>query len=572
MEAGKRLLSDIFNGSRILEIPFFQRAYVWRETEWQRLLEDMLEASKPNNPYFMGSVILKQKGTSTGALSGDVRTLIDGQQRLTTLNIFFKVLCLKIERNDLFDGRFKLMQDRTIAIKHNHNDIEAFEKIVGLGSLEDIENKIKSQIVGAYDYFKREIDVNDFDFFNIINNLMFVVIDLNEKEDEQQIFDTINSLGVRLTTAELLKNFLFSRDDIKSYEDNWRNVFEADSDAKEFWDHQVTAGRVKRENIDLFFYAFLQIKIQDKKYELKSDDRQKLGKFSNLFENFKEFIKLTGISKHELIDEIKDYAQIFRVNFDYEVNLKELTHNYGIDRINGIIFGLEQTVLIPYILYVLKNSEQDEQLKIFQYLESFIMRRLIARYTTKNYNNLFSETLLANEANTLNKLKILIKNRSDIQTAAVPDNQELKNSFHASVLTNKQAAGVLYFIESKIRNRSKHSTGLLGLSNYTLEHLMPKKWKNHWGQLDDEQLEFERDRKLLTLGNLAIITSTLNTSIRDACWDDKRSGTGKNKGLNAYASSLETMEGFLSKENWDEQAIEERAEFLYQQALSVWEI
>ncbi len=65
MEAGKKTISDIFNGNRILEIPFFQRAYVWEDEQWGRLLEDMEEISQQNTPYFLGSVILKQQMTNT---------------------------------------------------------------------------------------------------------------------------------------------------------------------------------------------------------------------------------------------------------------------------------------------------------------------------------------------------------------------------------------------------------------------------------------------------------------------------------------------------------------------------
>src|SRR5699024_47689 len=97
MDAGKRTINDIFNGNRVLEIPFFQRAYVWDKPQWERLLQDMESVSKSLKPYFLGSIILKQQPTNTGNKVGDIRTLIDGQQRLTTLSIFFKVLSLKNE-------------------------------------------------------------------------------------------------------------------------------------------------------------------------------------------------------------------------------------------------------------------------------------------------------------------------------------------------------------------------------------------------------------------------------------------------------------------------------------------
>ena len=89
MNASKKLVSDVFNGGRILEIPFFQRAYVWDDAQWERLLDDMELISKSNKPYFLGSVILKQKPTTTSETVGDVRSVVDGQQRLTTLSLFF---------------------------------------------------------------------------------------------------------------------------------------------------------------------------------------------------------------------------------------------------------------------------------------------------------------------------------------------------------------------------------------------------------------------------------------------------------------------------------------------------
>lgn len=69
----------------------------------------------------------------------------------------------------------------------------------------------------------------------VMMNAQFVRIDLNADEDEQQIFNTINSLGVNLTTSELLKNYFFSRDTISEYEAKWASVFEKDDDAKSYW-------------------------------------------------------------------------------------------------------------------------------------------------------------------------------------------------------------------------------------------------------------------------------------------------------------------------------------------------
>jgi uncharacterized protein with ParB-like and HNH nuclease domain len=569
MEAGKRTISDIFNGNRILEIPFFQRAYVWGEEQWERLLQDMELITQKNTPYFLGSVILKQQNTDTQRTVGDVRTVVDGQQRLTTLNIFFKVLCLRNNINPSFDRVFKLINN-DIALEHNHNDIEDFNKIVSLNKEIDIAGE--SNVIKAYNYFRENIILEEIDFQKILSKIMFVVVDLGVEEDEQQIFDTINSLGVRLTTAELLKNYFFGRDDVKSYEDNWKEIFEKDTETKNFWDREITAGRMKRNNIDLFFYSFLQIKLQDNNLKVKADDKKNLSKVEGLFDSYKEFIAKYSISKIDLIQEIKKYAIVYKDNMDFDVIDRELTDEYGIERINAIIFGLDNTTVIPYVLYVLLNvTDQRERKDIFMYLESYIMRRIVIHATSKNYNRLFSEELILNESLTKAKLKELIEEKSD-KVNYMPSDTELRTGFSESKLTNKHSSGILYLIESSIRNRNVHSTALLGLNRYSLEHIMPKKWENHWNTVHTEAERLNRNRQLLTLGNLTIITSSLNTSIRDADWDTKKEGKKDKKGLNQYASGVDTFSEFLTRSEWNEKVIEERAEFLFDKAKTVWKL
>lgn len=153
----------------------------------------------------------------------------------------------------------------------------------------------------------------------------------------------------------------------------------------------------------------------------------------------------------------------------------------------------------------------------------------------------------------------------------MPSDKEVLDAFHESCLTNKYALGVLYLIESKIRDRSKYSTQLLGISKYSLEHMMPKKWQNSW-QLSKDCTVETRDRKLLTLGNLTIITQSLNASIRDADWQTKKSGKKDKGGLKKYAEGIETLSEYLELDSWDENSIKNRADDLATKALNVWKI
>ena len=150
--------------------------------------------------------------------------------------------------------------------------------------------------------------------------------------------------------------------------------------------------------------------------------------------------------------------------------------------------------------------------------------------------------------------------------------EELERGFKYSKLVNKQATGILYFIESKLRNRSLHSTAMLGLKSYTLEHVMPKKWENNWPAVDSQQEKEQRNAALMTIGNLTIIPSSLNSSIRDSNWEIKKNGTINRPGLIQYASGLETFSQYLTDDFWDENKINLRANFLYEKAKMIWKV
>lgn len=573
MEAGKRTIRDIFNRGRNLEIPFFQRAYVWDTEQWQRFLEDMRMVSTTKRPYFLGSVILKQQETSSNKDS--ILTVIDGQQRLTTLNIFLKVLCLKNNSDNDFVETFKKQRDKSIILLHNHNDQDSFNKVVNLEEstvFKDVSEN--DNILSAYNFFNENITQDDLensiDFFNILDNILFVGIDLGYEEDEQQIFDTINSLGVRLTTAELLKNYFFKRDEIDNYNRYWKQIFEKDDETKIYWDREITTGRLRRTFIDLFFYSYLQIKIQEPELKVKTDDKIDFSRVEHLFESYKRFIRDYGLDKTEILEEIKEYAILFKDNFDFDIIENELTAESGIERINAIIFGLDTSTLISYTLYILKNVEDKNQRnELFAFIESYVMRRMVVKATTKNYNQLFTDRLISNKILSKDQFVQYLESRND-KVNYLPNDTELKQGFENSILINKQTAGIIYLIESKIRNRHKQATGLLGISKYSLEHLMPKKWENKWNSVPTKEAKDYRNFKLKTLGNLAIITQSLNASIRDSNWPTKKRGSGNKEGLRHYSGGIETLAPYLELNEWNENEIEKRADFLLNKAKEIW--
>ncbi len=566
MDAGKSTISGVFNGSRLLEIPFYQRAYVWGEEQWGRFLGDMEFVTASKRPYFLGSIILKQASSgNTWSEVSEIRTVIDGQQRLTTMVIFFKALCAKIDADRLFERDF-VLETGEVALRHGKYDRQDFEKVVNATGSEPVEGS--SAIIGAYNYFLKNIDPEKVDRNTIKSNVQFVCIDLTEGEDEQQIFDTINSLGVRLTTAELLKNYFFNRENEQAFKDSWEDVFEPTAEKKSFWDQEVVTGRIKRTLIDLFFDAFLQIMVQDKARCVTAEDKLYYSRTSNLFQSYKDFIdRYCNGNKVEILDNMKAYAEVFESTFDPGYCDADIPSTPGVERLNVLIFGLKNSTLIPYVLYVRKNAEPTgEESEVYALLESYIVRRTLVQATTKNYNRLFT-SLILNEVKDAEALRKVLE-ANDEATTYMPGDAEVRAAFEESCLYNLQSKGVLYLLESAIRP-GMSSTALLGFNQYTLEHMMPKKWRNKWGALDDEAAT-RRDRKLLTLGNLAIITHSLNASIRDADWPTKKQGKGYKDGLALCAAGLATMAGALEKESWDEGDIADRAEWLADKALEVW--
>ena len=566
MDAGKSTISGVFNGSRLLEIPFYQRAYVWGEEQWERFLGDMEFVTASKRPYFLGSIILKQESSGyTWSEVSEVRTVIDGQQRLTTMVIFFKALCAKIDANRLFERDF-VLETGEVALRHGKYDRQDFEKVVNATGSEPVEGS--SAIIGAYNYFLKNIDPEKVDRNTIKSNVQFVCIDLTEGEDEQQIFDTINSLGVRLTTAELLKNYFFNRENEQAFKDSWEDVFEPTAEKREYWEQEVVTGRIKRTLIDLFFDAFLQIMVQDKARCVTAEDKLYYSRTSNLFQSYKDFIsRYCDGGKDEVLNAMNAYAAVFESTFDPTCCDRNVPPAPSTERMNVLIFGLKNSTLIPYVLYVRKSVESpDEQAKVFATLESYIVRRMLVRATTKNYNRLFT-SLILNEVKDAEALRKALE-ANDEATTYMPGDAEVRSAFEESCLYNLQSKGVLYLLESAIRP-GMSSTALLGFNQYTLEHMMPKKWRNKWGALDEEAAT-RRDRKLLTLGNLAIITHSLNASIRDADWTTKKQGKGYKDGLALCAAGLATMAGALEKESWGEDDIADRAEWLANKALEVW--
>ena len=338
-----------------------------------------------------------------------------------------------------------------------------------------------------------------------------------------------------------------------------------------YWASTITAGRTIRNNTEGFFHTFLQIKMQDKAYNVTADDKKefRIAKPEVVFNNYKSF--LSKYVKGDIIPFVKElceYARIYRESFEEDLRYKAIPKEPSIERMNFIIYSLDATTLIPYVLYIVKNvSDAEERNKIFDYIESFFLRRTICKETNDDYSNLFNESLIGQEIKTYDDLKAYIDARSDTNLK-MPSDKMMVDAFHTVKLNNNRSRAVLFLLESKVRDK-KYATALLPCNSYTLEHLMPKKWREKWGipaGVDEE----ERDNIVDTLGNMVLLPISLNASISNAEWETKKNGTPKKDGLIKYASDLEIWCKALTLPEWNEQTIFDRAEKLAKMANSVW--
>lgn len=575
-----------------VKIPFFQRTYVWNEENWEDLLIELLHKRESN---FLGSIILKQLTTSSG--EPKYLEVIDGQQRLTTLSILLKVLY------DLFDKEIKenikndLLQvlfykedytSREYQIKIESSEVDAgpYEEVINAGLNNNLPLNLNSineeshKILRCYKYFYENLKDRGEEerkklFNKILNtaNKMLVVIDIDEKDDEQAIFDTLNTAGVRLTTAEIIKNALFQRaiqvygdknEVISFYNETWKKTFLCDEDTVKYWETERLTGRLKRDNIEILLHCIGVIK------GFFDPDEHTLSDLSKLY---KEQIKDIN-SKEDLknfIEEIIEYADIYREKFPVFDNSTLFSFEDSINRLFHILEVLQISTFHPFILNVFKEDNDENSVKEkLAMLEKFVVRRMIAQHETKNYNKYCKE---------------FIKNHSSIR-------EKLKETTDEDVLNglkkilNKNASLLLFWVELYRRSKdNRYDTKELKYT-YSLEHIMPQKWEEHWKEIppkyksdgtamNEEEAKKDRSEKIHWIGNMTLLRSNLNSALRNYSFEKKMDGEGRKKGIKAYADLSITKDDIVEPydngdKNWNEEKIEKRTEKIAKEIKEIW--
>ena len=291
METQVRTPQMVFMQPQRLIVPLFQRPYVWNEeNHWAPLWADVTRVAErllrdphgKHQPHFLGAVVLQQVQNQTGSMQE--RTVIDGQQRLTTLQLLLEALhaeldavgttapAMRVEALVTNAEPFWERPEDRFKVWPTNRDRPAFNEVMGALPPVDYTGLTNwgARLVAAHQFFAEqarewlrrtgEEDVVDRALAlerSVRELLQIVVIDLTADENAQEIFETLNARGAQLTAADLIKNFIFQRlmesgvDVEVAYEQNWKE-FETG-----FWETDVSFGRIRYSRSSIFLNHWL---------------------------------------------------------------------------------------------------------------------------------------------------------------------------------------------------------------------------------------------------------------------------------------------------------------------------
>ena len=619
MKANAITLLGIFEKKMRLEVPLFQRQYVWNlEHQWAPLWEDIarkfseyLEGRKDAPVHFLGAMVLDQKLTPTTHV--EKRQVIDGQQRLTTLQIFlaaFRDFCREQACEDLakecdsFTLNRGMMADPEVdkfKVWPTRLDRPQFMDVMISGSREELEKRHplvrrkyarkydpRPRMVEAYLFFHSQITeyflgVNgeaplaaefalaerlEECFQALKNALQVVAIDLEHDDDAQVIFETLNARGEPLLPADLLRNFIFLRAARRGepqealYKEYWQQFDE------QFWRVTVKQGRLLRPRSDLFIQHFLASR-QTRDIPIK-----------HLFVEYKYWIE-----KQQPFATVRDeLATLARQGDDFR---RIISPKKGdpIYELATFLDTFDIRTAHPLLLLLLDvEIDDDAWPKISTALESYLLRRAVCGLTTKNYNRIFLSLIrnLRREGVTVENL-INQLNEQTGESAEWPSDEAFQEAWRTrhiyQTLNNPKIVHILKRLSATYFKSKMESISIE--APLTVEHILPQGWLAHWplpdgskgmngtelweAAAEDPRAKATRTRNaaLQTLGNLTILTQPLNSAASNSSWEKKKPEL-------LLHSLLPINQNLHNVEFWDETAIQERGDELFQRAIKIW--
>ncbi|OCS91711.1 DUF262 domain-containing protein [Caryophanon latum] len=542
MKANETNLQEIIEGSKQYIIPMFQRTYSWDTKQWLTLWEDLTELVDEDQQYenhFIGSIVSIPINVSPTGLQQFV--VIDGQQRLTSLLILLSVIRDKAEEDGLSNlaaeinatmlvNSFKSGEEY-FKLLPTQVDKDIFKRIIK-NEVTDIDQS--SGLVKCYNYFKNKLNDLTIDVEQlkngVLHNLSLVSIVLSPDDNPYLVFESLNAKGQPLTEADLIRNYLFMRIEPSEQEEMYQG----------YWlPMQTNLGNSLTEFIRHFLMGVnLHVKQKDVYVKVKQQAEK-----ANVIEYLKE-LAVFATYYDKLLHPEKEANEKIR---------------YYLKRIQQF----EARTAFPFLLYIYRDYDTkkyslEQFIEILAIIDNFIVRRYVCNIESKPLNKMFgslyNQLKPFSEADSIHELKAFLQVRGYPKDTEVL--HELKNSpLYGSGDKREKCKFILSVLEETYGHKEK-----VGLLDATLEHIMPQTLTESWENELGGNFEDVHEKYLHVIGNLTL--TGYNSELSNESFTTKKKYYAK--------SNFELNKDLVKYTTWDEQAINNRAEKLYEKFLVAW--
>lgn len=561
MEGNKQYLTDLIEGKLTrFVIPVYQRNYDWKPENCGRLFDDLVEVAKTGRKeHFFGSIVSQ---TPRG-----MRVVIDGQQRITTVFLLLAAIRTQlragvvvacedeladdIEEYYLLDKKHK--QEQKLRLKLVKSDSEAFRAILDEKEDEFVQG---SNVTQNFLYFcGRLASLNDVavdELYEAIKSLCVIDIKLDEMDDAQLIFESLNSTGLDLSEADKIRNYVLMNLDQErqeSYYENYWNKVELNTDyeVSEYIRFYLAARQGKTPVIKRVYPSFRAY--ASKNFHDPEGD-------------------VLDIRTQDLLEELLQYSKHYR-NCAHPA-----TGAQDIDAALRSIHLFDASVTMPYILNLLEYRSQGmiddgSVSEILWTVDSFLFRRWIcgvpANALNKIFETLHSDTLkgVADGARYAEVAKYIISHKGG--TGRFPDDNDFLYALDARDFYH--IASRKFYLYDRLENGgSRERVAVVdGLENgqFSIEHVMPQTLNEEWKKSLGDDWERIHEEWLHKMANLTL--TAYNSDYSNRPFAQKRDME------DGFISSGFRMNRWIARQDtWGEKEMRERESLLEAQFLATW--
>ena len=532
-------------------IPIFQRRYSWKEQHCEKLWQDVLRVGRDNeiSSHFLGSIVYIEPGLqNVSAVSESL--VIDGQQRLTTLSLLLLALSRAIEESGNEIGitpkqilnYFLFNADEEGELRYRqlltHHDKDT---LIQLLENRDLPSNASIRLVENYQFFETKLQTANLEeVYAGIQKLAIVDIALDRRYDDPQlIFESLNSTGLSLSQADLIRNYVLMGQELdfqnKLYKDHWLPMEERFGDAYTEW-------------FDWFVRDYLTVK------------RRQIPNINNVYETFKTHVpRQTTLEVLEsTIAEIDRYSKHY-VKFAL-LQENDLDMQECLEDIDELGAGVARPLLLEvYEDYTQGQIQKSKLIEILRLVESYVFRRAICGIPTNTLNRVFESLMTkVDKSNYLNRLKDAFRQLTS--TRRYPSNSEFKEALFIKDVYNFSRRNYLL---RKLENHGRRE--LISVADYTIEHVMPQNpdLSESWQQELGENWPEIQEKYLHTIGNLTL--TGYNSKLSDRPFKEKQCICGGFRD-----SPLRLNRSLDRTTQWNENTILARADELAEKALKIW--